>query len=296
MLNEKEFFNAMKQELSSLLGGSYKIKVDDQIVFIENQEKQTLCDCSTKEFLWLYSCGIELKEICRKIQDCVLELEFALKGAAKLEGQSFEEVQDGFYLKVVNSQKYQEELQDVFYLPFLDLAIVAYFECSSNKSESVPFLINNDILKKWNVKKELVFTKAWENMQQDYPMSIGSIEEAMQAVLLDMPFSGSSIEELELNDCSFHILTNAENKFGFTSVFYPDVLKKYGEKFGDFYIVPSSIHEALLFPEKKVPQNWNAKEFANNIRSINETKVAPEEVLSDSLYYYDATLHQVKIV
>lgn len=42
------------------------------------------------------------------------------------------------------------------------LAIVAYFKYSSNKSESVPFLTNNDILKKWNVKKELVFAKAWE--------------------------------------------------------------------------------------------------------------------------------------
>lgn len=29
MLNEKEFFDAMKEELSCLLGDSYKIKMDD---------------------------------------------------------------------------------------------------------------------------------------------------------------------------------------------------------------------------------------------------------------------------
>ena len=293
MLNEKEFFDAMKEELSCLLGDSYKIKMDDcQNVFVKNMMQQKVYRFHGDELFKTYLNGVGMKEICRNVKDCIVMLE-PLKEAKTL---SFAEAQNHIFMKVINRERHKDILQDVPYLPFLDLAIVAYFECSSNKSESVPFLINNDILKKWNEKKELVFTKAWENMQRDYRMSIGSIEEAMKAVLLNMPFSGSSIEELELNDCSFHILTNEENKFGFTSVFYSDVLKKYGEKYGDFYIIPSSIHEALLFPEKKVPQNWNAKEFANNIRSINETEVAPEEVLSDSLYYYDATLHQVKIV
>lgn len=250
MLNEKEFFDAMKEELSCLLGDSYKIKMDDcQNVFVKNMIQQKVYRFHGDELFKTYLNGVGMKEICRNVKDCIVMLE-PLKEAKTL---SFAEAQNHIFMKVINRERHK------------------------------------DI-------KELVFAKAWENMQRDYRMSIGSIEEAMQAVLLDMPFSGSSIEELELNDCSFHILTNEENKFGFTSVFYPDVLKKYGEKFGDFYIIPSSIHEALLFPEKKVPQNWNAKEFANNIRSINETEVAPEEVLSDSLYYYDATLHQVKIV
>lgn len=222
MLNEKEFFDAMKEELSCLLGDSYKIKMDDcQNVFVKNMMQQKVYRFHGDELFKTYLNGVGMKEICRNVKDCIVMLE-PLKEAKTL---SFAEAQNHIFMKVINRERHKDILQDVPYLPFLDLAIVAYFKYSSNKSESVPFLINNDILKKWNVKKELVFAKAWENMQRDYRMSIGSIEEAMQAVLLDMPFSGSSIEELELNDCSFHILTNEENKFGFTSVFYPDVLK-----------------------------------------------------------------------
>lgn len=156
MLNEKEFFDAMKEELSCLLGDSYKIKMDDcQNVFVKNMMQQKVYRFHGDELFKTYLNGVGMKEICRNVKDCIVMLE-PLKEAKTL---SFVEAQNHIFMKVINRERHKDILQDVPYLPFLDLAIVAYFECSSNKSESVPFLINNDILKKWNEKKNWCLPK-----------------------------------------------------------------------------------------------------------------------------------------
>ena len=62
----------------------------------------------------------------------------------------------------------------------------------------------------------------------------------------------------------------------------------------NLYIIPSSIHEVILLPDSgKEPDATALKEM---IREVNSTQVAPEEILSDNLYYYDATDKRVKIV
>ena len=142
----------MKEELSCLLGDSYKIKMDDcQNVFVKNMIQQKVYRFHGDELFKTYLNGVGMKEICRNVKDCIVMLE-PLKEAKTL---SFAEAQNHIFMKVINRERHKDILQDVPYLPFLDLAIVAYFECSSNKSESVPFLINNDILKKWNEKKRI---------------------------------------------------------------------------------------------------------------------------------------------
>lgn len=152
MLNEKEFFDAMKEELSCLLGDSYKIKMDDcQNVFVKNMIQQKVYRFHGDELFKTYLNGVGMKEICRNVKDCIVMLE-PLKEAKTL---SFAEAQNHIFMKVINRERHKDILQDVPYLPFLDLAIVAYFKYSSNKSESVPFLINNDILKKMECKKRI---------------------------------------------------------------------------------------------------------------------------------------------
>ncbi len=54
---------------------------------------------------------------------------------------------------------------------------------------------------------------------------------------------------------------------------------------GDFFILPSSIHEVLIVPdngEMKLP------ELEAMVRDVNATQVAPPDKLTDSVYHYDA--------
>ena len=75
---------------------------------------------------------------------------------------------------------------------------------------------------------------------------------------------------------------------------YPGVLKEMADRIGgDFFIIPSSVHEVILLPDTDKGLNEALKQL---IWEVNRTKVAPEEVLSDALYRYDRANGRVMTV
>ncbi len=85
-----------------------------------------------------------------------------------------------------------------------------------------------------------------------------------------------------------YVLTNTVNIRGAAAILYPGVLKEIaGQLGGDFIIFPSSIHEAILAKAKGF-FDWEAAEAT--VREINLKEVEPEDILSDTVYYY----HQAK--
>ena len=83
-----------------------------------------------------------------------------------------------------------------------------------------------------------------------------------------------------------YVLTNKSRMFGAACMMYPDVFKNATlEIKGDFYVLPSSIHEVLLLPSDNV---FDAEGLGRLVREINENQVEPYEVLSNNVYYYDS--------
>ena len=75
---------------------------------------------------------------------------------------------------------------------------------------------------------------------------------------------------------------------------YPDIIKDFSTAVdSDIYILPSSIHELILLPARG---DENCEELKSMVRDINETQVEREEVLSDSVYYYDRREECIKML
>ena len=86
-------------------------------------------------------------------------------------------------------------------------------------------------------------------------------------------------------DDDMFVISNTSKIFGASCVLYPGVLEKFAaEKDADIFVLPSSIHEMILVPEKE-DQDYST--LPNIVKETNRTEVDPEEVLSDSVYYYD---------
>ena len=67
---------------------------------------------------------------------------------------------------------------------------------------------------------------------------------------------------------------------------YPGFLQEAAEKLGgDYYILPSSVHEVLFLPQKG---GEDYRELEMTVREINDTQVAPQDRLSDKVYHYDS--------
>ena len=89
------------------------------------------------------------------------------------------------------------------------------------------------------------------------------------------------------------VLTNEDMYLGAGLIAYPEVLEKVAKSMcGNYYIIPSSIHEVLIFPDHLL----DPESVISIIKQVNETAVSPEDKLSDNLYYYDAKNKQITTV
>ena len=62
-------------------------------------------------------------------------------------------------------------------------------------------------------------------------------------------------------------------------------MQKIGELMGgNYYILPSSIHEVLVIPENA---GLTTRELSNMVHEINQTEVAAVDRLSDKVQFYD---------
>ena len=80
-------------------------------------------------------------------------------------------------------------------------------------------------------------------------------------------------------------MTNRKGLNGFATILYPGALKGAADMIGkDLYVMPSAVHEAVLVPAGRFME---ASELFGMVREVNASCVAEEEVVSDSVYFYD---------
>ena len=76
--------------------------------------------------------------------------------------------------------------------------------------------------------------------------------------------------------------------------FIKNFLKEKLSRFGrsKYVILPSSVHETILLPLTK---DYCQEYFSNMVKEINETQVAPTEILSNTIYLYDLETDTISI-
>ena len=84
-----------------------------------------------------------------------------------------------------------------------------------------------------------------------------------------------------------YVLTNDQKLHGAATLFYPETMDMVAEQMkGDYFILPSSTHEVLVMPDDGCV---NAQELKAMVTEVNDTQVAPEDILTYEVYHYDAT-------
>ena len=82
------------------------------------------------------------------------------------------------------------------------------------------------------------------------------------------------------------VLTNKSGMFGAAGMLFKEALEMAAEKAGgDFYLIPSSIHECLIIQAGGERDSTGLKDI---LRRVNEEVVDPDEVISYSLYRYNS--------
>ena len=190
----------------------------------------------------------------------------------------YEEIRRHLCVDMVNTQSSADLLAKAPHTGYEDMSMVYRVLIRNPQGESGRALITNELMERMGVTREQLHEDALANSPLVRPAVIKDIREVLGLVLDD----GTP---LEMCEPQMYVVTTTDMVWGCGAIFYPGFMDQCTETVGGgYYILPSSIHEVLLYPEDG---GVNAKELQELVTNINAMEVAPEDRLSNSVYHYD---------
>lgn len=201
----------------------------------------------------------------------------------------FEEVKKKICYKLVNAQKNEDTLRNMPFIPYLDLAICFYYPIRDEGIGRGSILIQNSHMEMWKVSVKDLWKAAEKNTKMLNPAECFTMER-MMLELVGLLECDEPVGELPSErGIPMYVLTNHERSFGAAVILYKGYLERIAECIGgNYYLLPSSIHEMILIPKMEDLEEEDEDEHLKwMVEEVNQTAVEAQDLLSDSIYYYD---------
>jgi len=167
-----------------------------------------------------------------------------------------------------------------------DLAIVYKVLVNKDETGTGTIPVTNSHMEYWGLTEEQLYETAIKNSNMFEPPFIDDMDRVAAEMLRERGMTEEEIEEFQADvHPKMYIISNASKVNGASAIVYSDALQQVAEMMGsDLYILPSSIHEVLAVSV----EDRELEDLEEMVRSVNQTDVSPEEVLSDNVYKYDS--------
>ncbi len=230
-----------------------------------------------------YENGTPIPEIAEHFADAV-EKGFRESPQVDLESISdYEQMKSKLSMEVVSAEKNAELLESIPHERMEDMAVVYRFVLDQTDSGNGTILVTNQLLDQYGITKELLRADAMENASEIRPSEIRGMSEVMSELAPGM------IPEVAPEDEQMFVATVPNKIHGAGVIAYPNFMEDAAQKMGgDFFVLPSSIHEVLLVKDNG---QVAAKELENMVKEVNATQVEPADQLTDHVYHYDSQNH-----
>lgn len=205
-------------------------------------------------------------------------------------------VKGRIFYRVVNTNRNRKKLRGVLHIDIMDLSLVFSVMVGVCGTVLVHLSVTEQILKQWGQPLEEVIRQAVLNTPVLFPEKSSTLSSRVEDILSAGNWEGEA-GEIERVVRTFpyqaYILENQRGIHGFNAVFYGGTLKNMAGQIGDsLFVLPSSIHEAILIPEK---EGLCVAELQNMVHDVNRTSVSYDDFLSDNVYYYDREQDTIQI-
>lgn len=316
-MNYSQFIIKIKENLQDRLGAGVKVETINvpknngvvmQGITIKRPGEKVVPTIYMERFYEDYLEGRDINDILEDFleiyeeQDMIEMPDFAFY-------QDYESVKRKLAPKLVNKEKNRDMLAEMPHREFLDMAVIFYCLVDSPLTGTASILIKNAHMEKWGISTEKLYEDALKNAERILPGAIRTMEEMLSRMMFeeeapiwdwrekeeeDFPkLEGFMEESREFEGIPLLVLTNSRRYLGAACILYRGLLKKFAKKLGkNLYILPSSVHEVILLPENRVNNSGN---LIHMVAEVNRTQLEPEEVLSDTVYYYDRETDEISI-
>jgi len=212
----------------------------------------------------------------------------------------YEKIKDRIVCKLINMESNQLFLQDKPYSKMEDLAVVYQILMDKTKNGTATVTITDNLMDGYGITLDELHNTAMQNMDTLQLHCFKGMNEVMaeiyaESIAWENQISMEEAKEMALQMMldipdSMYVLTNETKVNGATAILNDDIRQAIAKQVGNFYVLPSSLHETLIVPKSS---GMKMKELEQMVQEVNQTQVAAEERLSDHVYEYDAKTHEL---
>ena len=230
-----------------------------------------------------YEAGTDMEEVVNHAAD---SLEKAFREAPQIDITAitdYEQMKSKLSMEVVSADRNADLLQSVPHEKMEDMAVVYRLMLGQMDEGSGTVLVTDQLMERFGITHEQLRQDALENAPEIRPSEIRGMSEVMNEIAPGMA------PEIAPEDEQMFVASVPDKIRGAGVIAYPNFMEDAAEKMGgDFFVIPSSIHEVLLVRDNG---EMTSKDLENMVKEVNATQVEPEDQLTDHVYHYDSKDH-----
>ena len=229
-------------------------------------------------YFQMFNDGISYENIVEQIADRAAGA-YADRPAVTAEDiGNYEAVKDTLMIQLIGREGNEEMLQTIPHHSIEDMEIVYRFHVQDTELGMASALVTNSMLERYGITAEQLKQDAFVSAVSHDPFEIKTMAEVLNELM--------GAEIIPEDAMPMYVASNKERIHGAGVIAYPEFMEEAAKRLGgDFYVLPSSIHEVILIPDTP---DVSALELQGIVQSVNVEQVAPEERLSDHIYHYDS--------
>ncbi len=323
----KEFCNKVKKALEDYYGKEKEVEIRSvtknngiilQGLMVRGKDCNLAPTIYLESFFEQYKSGRTFSDIIKDIINlAVVNKDHLVFNPEDFE--NFEKAKAHIVMKLINTELNKKLLKEVPNFAFHDMSVVFFYLIEGGEKGNASILINNTHMETWKTDPDTLHEIALKNAPVILPAKLHKMDSLMRNIFLDdirRKFESGILEcpaeygaaddtwmenlademlEMMKNGCESRIfvLTNREKYFGASCMLYDNVLRDCAEKTGGgFYILPSSVHELILVPDKMAE---DVDSLSRMVREVNDTQVEDDEILGYSVYHYEPVDNMLRI-
>ena len=288
-MDYKTYKESLREKVQEELGENVSVyytemvknnKVKKEALVLQTKEENTTPMIYVDSLLEAYACTGNIEESKNTVLEIYKRRDDVL---AEWNGFDWEQVKPYIRIRLVRMDGNEEYLKDKPYKKVLDLAMIFVVLLNEKEGEMAAQVLWTQ-MEAWGIDIEELYLTAIDNFRK----------EEFTITNMASLFPTELAEELEMG-IDMYIFSTKNRIHGARAMLRVDMLKKFAdEKRCNLFILPSSVHEVLLVCDEKGICVEGLKAMVSSVNSDPDA-IAVEEVLSDSVYYYDRRKGKVRI-
>ena len=205
----------------------------------------------------------------------------------------WESAKDKICMRVIGPKQEADLKYNALIVKFLNLSIVLYIK-EENSTNKILVVTKNDV-RSWRLPVEQIVQKALNNTGDKNSFVLKNMMGVLCNLIPDSINKEVKAEFLlETEKNPMYVLSTMSGRYGASSILFSDIFQKVCDDLEcNLFILPSSVHELILVPQ--YPDGWCAEDLVQMVKEVNRTVVEAENLLADSVYYFDRKVGKVAI-